>query len=215
MNDTPDNIIDDDLTETDSLIARVAANEADGVEWGRFETIAASEPRAWEEMARTLRTELQARQALDDATAPAEHIDLPMNSASAVLRVRAFGWPGWALAAVLALAWAWMGFFENARGPSNQAGIGSQFMPVRNDADQAYEDYLSLGAREGRVLQELPMMMVETRFDDTHGTVEVVYVRQLLERATVQSAFELREDESGQLEALPVGVELLQSKKPL
>jgi hypothetical protein len=45
--------------------------------------------------------------------------------------------------------------------------------------------------------------------------VEVVYVRQLLERATVQSAFELTEDALGRPAPVPIDLNVLQANNPL
>lgn len=41
------------------------------------------------------------------------------------------------------------------------------------------------------------MIMVEMRQDDGSGRMDVVYIRPLLERAPIESAYELRRDELG------------------
>ena len=60
----------------DTMIGRVAANEAGDEAWATFERHATTEPRAWEHLARTLRDELQVRTALDDALEGAESIEI-------------------------------------------------------------------------------------------------------------------------------------------
>jgi len=203
------------VEETEVLIARVMANEAHEGEWRRFESIAAAQPVAWERMARALRDELAARSAFDDIATPAEAVELPLGAGRGVRRLSALqSWPGWALAAVLALAWA-VSFFSPLRHNQQEAAVGGPLLQARHSADEAFSDYLTLGAQEGRVLQELPMMMIESRFDRDQGRVEVVYVRQLLERATVESAFELTEDALGRPEPVPIDLTNLQTNKPL
>lgn len=207
--------IDDQLDETETLIGRVSANDAREQDWRRFESIAQVRPGAWEHMARALREELVVRSALDDVTAPSEAIDLPPMPIRGSHRLAALqAWPGWALAAAIALAWC-VSFFNPPQRDTQETGLGSSILPTRLSADEAFNDYLTLGAREGRVLQELPMMMVESRFDSRQGRVEVVYVRQLLERTTVQSAVELTEDALGRPSTIPVELNILQTNRPL
>jgi len=205
----------DAVDEAETLIGRVSANDARELDWQRFESIAVAQPVVWERMARALRDELVIRGAFDEIAEPAESVPLPEQTLRATNRLAAIqAWPGWALAAVIALAWG-VSFFNPPVSQSHEAGLGGVIVPVRHSADEAFNDYLTLGAQEGRVLQELPMMMIESRFDRDQGRVEVVYVRQLLERATVQSAFELTEDALGRPEPVPIDLTILRTDKPL
>jgi hypothetical protein len=202
-------------SEEEVLISRMASNEARGAEWRRFEMLAGASPSAWERLARALRDELAARSAFDEVVVRAESLPLPAASDRGMRRLQLTqSWPGWALAAVLALAWA-VSFLNPPRESGNTANFGGAIVPARHSADEAFHDYLTLGAQEGRVLQELPMMMVETRFDQNEGRIEVVYVRQLLERTTVQSAIELTEDPLGRPSAVEVDLTIPRPGKPL
>lgn len=203
------------MEEMDALIGQVSGNEASAECWHRFESIASTQPAAWEHLARALRDELAARSAFAEAAGPAELAELPAGTLRATSRLAALrAWPGWALAAVIALAWT-ISFFNPPASDAQRAGLGSAIVPARHSANDAFNEYLMLGAQEGRVLQELPMMMVETRFDSAEGRVEVVYVRQLLERATVQSAYELTEDALGRPAPVPIDLNVLQINRPL
>lgn len=187
----------------DNLIGRIAANEADGAEWKALEQHASSHPGASERLARALRDELQVRGALAEALDAADGVELPEHVPAESLRL-AFGhhgvsmWGGWAMAAMVALAWFGLSFFAPDRpGLSPAAGGGPSITQADLSADDALRQYVERGAREGRVLQELPMIMVEMRQDDGSGRMDVVYIRPLLERAPIESAYELRRDELG------------------
>lgn len=194
----------------DTLIGGVAANEAGDEAWATFERHAAAEPRAWERLARTLRDELQIRTALDDALEGAESIEVPPTALGGNRRFtgRVSGWPGWALAAMIALAWVGTSVFAPLTEPDGRPTFAGEGGALRhaslNNSDEAYRDYISLGTEEGRVIQELPNIMIELRSLDDGTGVEVFYVRQSLERARIDSALQLQRDELGRHTAVPI-----------
>jgi len=204
------------LDHEDILIGRIAANEANAVEWMQFESEAAARSGAWERLARTLRDELQMRSALDEALATADHADVPSRAfeSPVALIVRRIGWTGWAVAAMIAVSWVIVSVAipDTARTiPADTSG-GATLAEYANPED-AYRDYVRLGAREGRVLDELPMVMIDARpIEAAEGApeggppaYEVYYIRQLLERARVNHAFEMNRDDRGR--QVPVKVD--------
>ena len=220
----------------DVLIGRVAANEANAIEWAQFEARAAERPVAWESLARTLRDELQMRHALDDALECADRAEIPDRAFDQPLAVitthrRSASWSGWALAAMVALAWVGTSFFmptiaRNTLGP--REGVVQEPTPMHNGEttlaayspeEQAYRDYVRVGTEQGRVLEELPMVMIEARLIRTGEgeppLYEVYYVRQLLERTRVNSAFEINRDDLGRQVPVKIDFASLQTDSDL
>ena len=118
-------------------------------------------------------------------------------------------WGGWAAAAAILFIW----FFGNPAGMSN-TDIGNE--PVRsgtpgaglflNDAqpDQAFDRYLNAGQSNGQVVGEMPeQIVIETR-PMQDGTIEVLYLRQIIERRIIDHAYREVQDESGNLTPFPV-----------
>jgi len=201
-NDTP-------FTREELLIGRVASNEADDAEWRDFESVAASDVGAWERLARSLRDELQMRAALDRALAPADDVAAPAEAspiAGMISARRAGSWSGWAVAAAVAIVWVGVGIFAPGGAGGGDptpltAGINASNFASPEDALTAYKQ---IGAQHGRVLDELPLVMIETRPIGDSGRFEVLYVRQLLERAPVDSTWRLDRDDTGRRAPVPV-----------
>lgn len=189
----------------EQVIARIAGGEATRDEFALFETMAEDDPRAWESLARTLRDELQMRAALDEAIASNAEAEIERarqmivsaaHRAPTPWRV----WSGWAAAAVLAVAFV----FSIVSQPGAETSLSESAgyaVPASLTVDQAYEKYLDLGEREGRLVMQMPTVMIEARAID-EGGFEVLYLRQVLERETVSGMYELQPDEFG--EPVPV-----------
>lgn len=193
----------------DVLIDRITANEAGEVGFREFEILAAREPAAWERLARTLRDELQLRAALAselDGAATAEMALAARREYSGSSRERSsprFGrWSGWGAAALLAVVWIIIAALPADRpGPPPTIGqtersTGGGVIPVSLTADDALSRYLEAGHAEGRVIAELPAVMIDSRATE-EGALEVFYLRQFLERERVQSVYEVVTDEDG------------------
>jgi hypothetical protein len=203
------------ITRVEQLIDRIAANETGGGEFAEFERLASSEPSQWERLARVLRDEVQLR------AAAAEMVDAPvdMEIDRAIERSREaasgvvfrFGtWGGWAVAACVALAW--IAFSALTPPPVPPMNEQPQFALASYTADDALEHYLWTAGQEGRIVAELPSLMVESR-PMADGRLEVYYVRQLLERDEVASVYEITEDEHGQPAAVPVSPAFFQREE--
>lgn len=192
----------------DHLIARIAGNEATRDEFALFESEAEGDPRLWESLARTLRDELQLRAALDAAIATNAEADIEraqtLIAGEAPRAQRPWRtWSGWAAAAVLAIALTFsmlipVGPVDTESSPGEATG---RAVPASLTVDEAYETYLDLGEREGRLVMQMPSVMIEARPID-EGGYEVLYLRQVLERETVNGMYELQPDEFG--EPVPV-----------
>ena len=103
-------------------------------------------------------------------------------------------WSGWAVAALVALAWV-SGLSNFRSNGTLEAGLGSSTLT----AAEHFQNYLSQGRREGRVFDEVPeKILVQTRPSPTGDEVEVIFIRQILERTTLPGLYHYQgEDESG------------------
>lgn len=183
-------------SRTDVLIDRIASNEEGSGEFAQFEASALSSPGQWERLARALRDELHMRGALNEALevdASAEIERAYERSREAASGFKFHAWSGWAAAAVLAIAWT-ISFAMLRTGETPVPPSHAQFASL--SADDALEQYLRAGENEGRIIAELPTLLVES-YQADDGRLEVYYVRQLLERDRIAHIYELAEDEHG------------------
>lgn len=213
--------------QLDLLISRIADGEAGEQDWASFSVLAERQPGAWKALAAAQRDHAAMSLAVGVALHAADRVDLPAHEAAAawvrgsagqpagrpttLRRIGAVG--GWAAAAAVALAW--VGGFGGGRmragspagGPEiQQAGI----VPANWTTDDAVNAYLEVGGRSGRVLGELPSRVVvdsqPTTLEGGRPGVEVVFVRQFVEKAIVTDLARLGLDETGQRVPVPVPV---------
>ncbi len=203
------------MEREDILIGRVVDGEATGADWGELEQLASADERVWARLARAQRSQASMSRAVDDEVVVAELVDLPLADASHHLHgwsevsVRWRAYTGWGVAAALALAWAgaarystWPAGRHSTQPAPITAGIGSL------GPEELMQRYVEQGSAQGRVIAELPMVMVESGPARGGEGVDVVYVRQLLERVRVRNVYELGLTEHGEpsphLISLPV-----------
>ncbi len=197
--------------QLDLLISRIAGGEANTADWNDFNTLAAQSPDAWKSLAQAQRDQQSLSLAVGVALHAADHVDLPSRDAAdaflnrgrwrtdashspAWARVRSMG--GWAVAALLALAFLGnrFGVIHVKDAPSTASLIPANYFQV-NDADDAHELYLNKGRQSGRVIAEMPVLL-DSRPATTGRGFEVVYVRQILERAQVNDLYRFTQDEA-------------------
>lgn len=184
--------------ERDILVARVADAEASDAEWAAFRSWAQRDPSLWRELAELQRDAVELSSAVNRAVAAADAIEAPIGEhlgARLSERFRLVGaWAGWAAAAALALAW-----FAGVRLPE-PGGMNRASMPVSLTPREALEQYLDRGRRAGTVVGEVPeLVMLDSRpVADGHG-FEVIFVRQIMERAVVDDLFRMATDADGRV----------------
>jgi hypothetical protein len=120
---------------------------------------------------------------------------------------------GWAVAAVLALAFLGnrVGVINMNAPAANTAGLTSipaNYFQV-NNPDDALALYRTQGKQAGRVIAEVPVLL-ESRPAATGRGFEVVYVRQILERAQVNDLYRFTQDEANR----PVPVRVTMPRSP-
>ncbi len=197
----------------DILIGRVTDGEATAADWAEIEAIASADAGLWTRLAGAQRAHAALAAAIDDELTVAELVGLP--DAAAMARagdegarsmqhpsVRWRAYSGWAAAAVLALAWAGAGTWGTNRGVRGVTG-GAGDIAATLAPDALLQKYVDKGRADGRVLMELPLVMVESGpAPDGKGT-QVVYLRRLLEQTTVSGVYEVGRDETGQFLPVP------------
>lgn len=189
----------------DILISRVVGGEATNGDWDRLTALADGDPALWRRLGETLRDQAGFARAVNASVSIAEAIDLPPaprvrttpgQAAAHVPALRIGRWSGWAVAAVVAIAWvAWL--FEAGRNPNppayNTAGLAGA------PAADLLQAYLDRGRREDRVIGEVPeRVLIETRPAAVGEGYELLYLRQILERAVVPDLYHFEgRDETG------------------
>lgn len=179
------------------LIGRVVDAEAGPEDWRELEAIGARDPFVWRRLADAQRDHDGLRAAFACAAAPTvEAVEAPAHVAqeAGAMMVRLRCWSGWGAAAclgaaLLSVTGAVPGL--SARHGGQVAGLSAPLT-----MDEAMDSYLKAGEESGRVVTQLPKTVIEC-VESPAGGFEVVFVRQILERATVKSAVEIHWDETG------------------
>ncbi len=187
----------------DILICRIVDREASDADWAEIELLAAGDPGVWRRLAVAEREHAALTAGVSEALLAADRVDLPRVAIEATHRFHARwrAWGGWAVAALVALAWATMqGVMPASRTPGGQsAGLNwANLSP-----DQAFDQYLTRGIEEGRVLAELPTVMVEARPTDAGDAIEITIMRRVIERTTVRGAYSVGTDDAGRVRLIP------------
>lgn len=203
----------------DLLISRVIDGRASTPDWDRFRALAAREPEIWGELADTQQQHEAVRCELSHAVGIADRVGLPIGPIDDTHTRQRLGvvgrWGGWAAAAALLLAWS-MGVPAQQTGdagtpPSQTAGLpGSVLKGIglrEAEPEQAFEQYLLAGQRSGRVVAEMPEQMVIETTPRPDGSIEVLYLRQVIERRVLDRAYRRVRDDAGNTIAVPVRYE--------
>ncbi len=181
--------------DRDVLITRIIDGEATPEDWTSFKALASRDASVWGELAEAQQDHAELSSALGPSLALADRVDAPLHegySERLTVRIRAVaGWGGWLAAAAVLLAWT-----LGAGGPQGGVGPGlgaggatpQEAGLLRRPAtpDQALDWYLDAGRAEGRVIAEMPTkVLLEARPNPDGAGFEVLYYRQILERAVV------------------------------
>jgi hypothetical protein len=178
------------------LTERVLSGSADPADWEALEELAQHDSQLWWRLAMSLRDQNELGLAVRGTAEIAESIALTPAVARATRRARprrVGTWLGWAAAACLAMFWL-----------TGQLPTGPRPVPAQAASmDEALELYRAAGSREGRLVRELPLLMVERQPVSGGQGSEVIYVRRLVERRQVRDVYESVPDEWGGMVAVP------------
>lgn len=190
------------------LIARVIDGEATPEDWQTIRTLAASDPTLWGDLAESQSNHDQLRAAVGELVAIADSIEAPIREHAAVSLAQRLGlvgrWGGWAVAAAVLLAWS-VGLLGTPSGTDSlHAGLGPDLQPIQSP-DQALDTYLEQGKAVGRVVRQKPgLVILDTNPINDGKDLEIIYLRQIVERAVVDNLYRVSRDESGRLVPIPV-----------
>lgn len=206
----------------DILIGRVTDGEATPGDWRELETMAGADSGVWSRLANAQRAHADLARAVDDELTVAELVASPAHEAMrggmtpVAMRWRAY--TGWAAAAALSLAWAG----ANGLGLRAPSLAGGNMAGIPLSTDELFSQYVNKGKAQGVVLDELPMVLVESRpatatggVADPAGRIEVVFVRRTLERAVVNDLYRVGRDEHGEPTPVPMNVSVLRGGRDL
>lgn len=213
----------DAVPDRDRLIARIVDAEAGPADWRAFRQASERDPAIWAELGDAqLRHEMLC-ESVREAVAVADAVDLPLvvpDDAPMQRRLDGLArWGGWAVAAALLLIWSTgtplFGPDQGSgRGPVQQAGL-LPAGPALSEAtpDQALERYLDAGRVAGVVIGEMPERLIVDTAPRDDGTIEVVYLRQIVERRVTDRVYRESIDESGRAVAVPVDASRIQTTR--
>jgi len=180
--------------DRDILISRVIDDEASPADWAQLKALAAAEPEIWRELFEMQHGQAELARAVERQLDVAEFIDAPVHDHLTVQLThrirRGMAWAGWAAAAALAVAWVSMRIAPED--PSEQPAIAS-LTPT-----QLLDQYLEKGRQTGLVQGEAPAKRLLSAEPAPSGTgYEVIYIRQIIERAYVAHLYQLGSDDAG------------------
>lgn len=197
------------MAEKDILISRVVDGVAGAGDWVELDMLGAGDPSLWRELAQAQRDKQLLDQAVGEAVSVADVVELP-KQAWGERRLRVPQWTGWAAAAVLALAM----FVVPRTNQSGTSTAGPTLTSEEQTPDAVLDSYLAKGKDAGRVIRQLPEFVVLESAPAADGKgYEVVYLRQIVERARVESVNSYQVDDAGRKTPLPVKV--IEPRKPL
>ncbi len=239
MNKDLDNITNDDsperhdaLENVDLLISRAVDGHTSRAEWVLLELAAAEDASVWRRLALAHRDQSLLARGVGEVVAGAELVDLPSpleaerwasrsehlsESRPGMGSLRA--WGGWAAAAILTFAVVVqtnrLGTAQTQVSDSLKTPVNSQSAGMLSTASDAWNAYLNRGKQEGRVLGEVPdAVLVDSQPVADGEGYEVVYVRQVLERAHVADLYRFSHDAAGTPRPVRVRVMVPQAQSP-
>lgn len=197
--------------EHDRLISRIVDGEATGEDWDTFRAVAAGDQGVWAELSETQRTNSVLSDALRGRAAIADTVELPDSYADPDHLQHRFDvisrWGGWAAAAAIVLVWFTGGLPTGTGSGGNQAGLVPGVLLANATPEQALDRYKEAGLASNSVITELPdPVVVETRVMPD-GSVEVIFLRQILERKVVSQVLTQTRDDLGRPIAVPAQVQ--------
>ena len=189
------------------LMSRVADGDATTDQWDELTALAARDASVWRRLAETLRDHSSFARAVNTHVAVAETVPLscgerPRASVTVDLRTAPFAhvsrWSGWAVAAVIGIAW--LSWIFNLAGTGRVVEPQGQVNVAGLPAADLLQAYLDRGKQEDLVIGEVPdRVLINTRPSGSGQGYELVYLRQIMERAVVPDLYQFRgQDERGE-----------------
>jgi hypothetical protein len=220
--------------QIDILLTRAVDGRASREDWIALEAFAAREPSVWRELALAQRDQALLTEAVERELAAAGRVDLPSvmasvragaqadeNSDARSVHVRGGRlaiWGGWAAAAAVALLYvnrvptASQQPMDGANSSVNQASLIPGLFDrelSKKSADEVRDMYVTRANAEGRLVSEVPAQILLEATPLPDGRLQVRYIRQFMETATVPVLYRFSQDELGQPQPVRVRVQQL------
>ena len=197
----------------DLLISRLAGDEAAETDWVLFRRAADESPGLWRDLALAQRDHAEIVRSINDAVAVSDRVDLALlpepGMGDAAERTdeivtashpewhmvlgRIGGWIGWGAAAILTVVVIVRGMIPPTPSAPEFEGVELVRTP-----DEALSDYLAVGRESGRVVGEAPRrVLLDARPAADGNGYELIYYRQILERALVPELYHFDEQNGG------------------
>ncbi len=189
----------------DILISRIIDGHARADDLRQLSSLALADSSLWDRLAEADADREALCLAVESEIAVADGVAAPLHETEATNGPYRFvgwsGWIGWAAAAAVIFAWT-----ISSSGPVNSGApmSGSGVRNVSMTADDALAKYIEASKAEDRFVKELPKVMVESHLAADGRSTEVTYLRQFVEKATVNDLYELSTDEHGRPGAVRV-----------
>lgn len=185
------------------LISLAVDGRATAGDWEELASSAGADPDLWRRLGETLRDQAGFARAINSSVAVADTVDPPidqapepagLDDAEAGDGLRILPWLGWAVAATLTITWVvdW----GRAR-PAGGDDWNTQV--VEATAGDLLQAYLKKGRQEKMVIGEVPeRILIDSRSMPSGEGYELLYLRQILERAIVPDLYQFTaQDELG------------------
>lgn len=215
--------------DRDLLISRVIDGDASPEDWSTFRSLASRDPSIWSELGEAQHDHEALRESVRGAAALSDRVELPFSAPHPGSHLgshrgqheahhqrrldNAARWSGWGIAAMLAIVWLTQPRVTTSTpSETSSASMIPSGLTALKDAspDEALGRYIEAGQADGRVLGEMPeQLVVETR-PTGRGTVEVIYLRQIIERRVLDRAYREVTDEFGNTDLVPVDLDTIE-----
>lgn len=196
----------------DLLISRVIDGRAGGGDWGSLRALAEGDPGVWRDLEETQQIHDMLCSEVAQACEAADRVGVDAHRQQVDLSRRlsiAGAWGGWLAAAAVGLAWT-LGMPLGSDGSSAIGSVvpspGPDYVRIETPED-ALRTYLDRGRDEGSVLGMVSdPRVLETRALPDGSGVEVLYVREIVERRLIEQVYRLSQDEAGNVRPVQVRI---------
>ena len=223
MTDHENDLSYDAVPDRDRLITRVIDGEATPGDWARLSRLASADQGLWAEIAERQADRDALAVAVEHAVRVADAIeaDGPWPGRAEPERfgptwggVRA--WGGWIAAAVVALFMLTRGPVVTMPGAVPGDGLAPATVTAGLDlpASELLDRYIQTGRDEGRVVRADDPIVLDARPAANPDRLEVIVMRQIIERRYVDRAPQFSRNEFGHIEAREVPVESITRGRP-
>ncbi len=194
---------------TDQLVDRILSGAFDASDLDELARLSMTEPESLNRIAAQMRAAATIERGVRAAesivsTIELPHVAAPRTTVGPRRRISIGAFSGWAAAAMIGMVWLALSLVTpNAASNVGDSQPGFTAMPAALDANQALAQYLDLGAAEGRIVEELPLVTVDLQPAVDGEGMDVLYMRRFVERTRIEGMYKMGIDDLGRAVILP------------